>query len=76
MSEERPLGREDFRRLMSHSPSTECAELCDEWKDLTDQWYQAWLAQDEDEQHSLELLIRAVRSRLRSLHCPDCRPLE
>ena len=76
MTEQHPLRREDFRRLMSHSPSAECDQLCTELEDLTGEWYQAWLAQDEEAWKNLGVLIRAVRTRLQSLHCPDCPPLE
>ena len=74
MTEQRPLGREDLRRLLSHEPSAECAELCDELEDLGEQYFQAWQAQDRPTMNHLEVLIRAVRSRLESLHCPDCPP--
>jgi len=72
MSEERPLRREDFRRFTSHSPSTECAQLCDERDFLEEQWFQAQQAGDEDEQRRLELLIRAILTRMHWMHCPDC----
>jgi hypothetical protein len=69
MSEERPLGREDFRRLMSHSPSTECAQLCEEYRNLTERWI---IAETEEELAKLAVLIRAVATRMQLLHCPDC----
>jgi hypothetical protein len=74
MSEERPLSREDFRRLLSHSPSAECDQLCRKWKSLTDEWSEAHQAGDEDEMFDLELLINAVTTRMQWLNCPDCPP--
>jgi hypothetical protein len=69
MSEQRPLRREDFRRVMSHSPFAECGQLCDEKKRLEEQWFQA---ETEEEKRRLELLIRAILTRMQWMHCPDC----
>ena len=69
MSEDRPLDREDFRRLMSHSPTVECVQLCDEFLGLEEQLFQT---EDHGEKQRLALLIKAVKTRMQSLHCPDC----
>ena len=69
MSEQRPLRREDFRGFTSHSPSTECAQLCEERERLEELWFQE---EDEIERRRLEVLIRAILTRLHWMHCPDC----
>jgi hypothetical protein len=72
MTEQRPLAREDLRRLLSHEPSAECDQLCREWESLEDQWSEAHQAGDEDEQRRLVLLIKAVNTRMERLGCPEC----
>jgi hypothetical protein len=72
MSEERPLRREDFRRVMSHTPSAECDQLCEEKERLEEQWFQALQVGDEVEMNRLEVLIRAILTRMQWMHCPDC----
>jgi hypothetical protein len=57
---------------MSHTPSAECAQLCDEYQSLTEQWINAQIEGDEEALASLGVLIRAVASRMEVLHCPTC----
>jgi hypothetical protein len=71
MTEQRPLGREDFRSLLSHSPSTECEGLCEDWLSLEEQFD---VAETAEERARILRLIKAVLYRMERLGCPDCRP--